>query len=67
MYIYYVFASVNAAGKVTCGQFQDDMSRLVYPYEWSEEFHCLINVSGWYTPAQIRYRMKYYPCRFEWR
>lgn len=67
MKIYYVYADTNKNGKVTCGQLQNDMGRLVFPYEWDHRQRCLVNVSGYYTPEQIRYRMKYSPCRFEWK
>lgn len=67
MKIYYVIASVNDAGKVTCGQFQDEADKIRFPYEWDKKQHVWVNVSGWYTPSEIRYRMKKQACSFDWK
>lgn len=67
MKIYYVNVSANDAGKVTSGQYQDEADRVRYPYEWDNKSRTWVNVSGWYSPAEIRYRMRKQACSFDWK
>lgn len=52
---------LNADGKVL---FRLDDGRM-YPYEWDDKNRVWTNVYGYYTPRQIRYRIR--KGRFIWK